>query len=100
MSTPRRLRPVNPPTPVDHKCNIVVQAVLGGSVDYRVQAMTPLVGPGHGAVSLRLGRVVLVLEDRQAYEAVRRAWHEVEAVVDQALPELPPPAYRPRASRS
>ncbi len=99
MSTPRRLRPVDPPGPADHKCNLVVQAVLGGSVDYRVQAMSPLVGPGHGAVSLRLGRVVLVLEDRQAYEAVRRAWQEVEAVVDQALPELPPPAYRPRASR-
>ncbi len=77
----------------------MVQAVLGGSVDYRVQAMSPLVGPGHGAVSLRLGRVVLVLEDRQAYEAVRRAWQEVEAVVDQALPKLPAAAYRPRTSR-
>ncbi len=100
MSTPRRLRPVKPPTSADHKCNVVVQAVLGGSVEYRVQAMTPLVGPGHGAVSMRLGGVVLVLEDRQAYEALRRAWQEVEAVVDQALPELPPPAYRPRTSRS
>ncbi len=76
----------------------MVQAVLGGSVDYWVQAMTPLVGPGHGTVSLRLGRVVLVLEDRQAYEAMRRAWQEVEAVVDEALPELPP--YRPRERSS
>jgi hypothetical protein len=96
MSTPRRLKSVPPPTALQQKCAVVVQAVLAGPVDYRVQAMTPLVGPGHGAISIRLGRVVLVLEDREAYEVVQRAWTEAQALVDQALPQLPPPAYKPR----
>ncbi len=96
MSTARRLRSVPVPKPLQHKCAVVVQAVLAGPVDYRVQAMTPLVGLGHGNISIRLGRVVLVLEDREAYEVVQRAWIEAQGLVDQALPQLPPPAYKPQ----
>lgn len=96
MTTARRLKAVPGSKDMQSKCGIVVQAVLAGPVETRVQAMTPVVGPGHGSISVRLGRVVVVLEDRPAYESLRRAWEQVEELVDQALPQLPRPAYKPR----
>ncbi len=97
MSLPRRLRTANAPEH-DHTCRVVVQAVLAGPVEYAVQGMTPLAGPGHRRISIRLGRVVLVLQDRDAYEAMKRAWREAEAVADRALPELPASAGSPTTS--
>jgi hypothetical protein len=52
--------------------------------------------PPRGNISIRLGGVVLVLEGREAYEALQRAWAEAQALVDEALPQLPPPPYKPR----
>jgi len=96
MTTARHLRPVQSAAQRS-KCEVVVQAVMAGPIEYRVQALTPLAGPGCGSISIRLGRVVIVLEDRQAYEAFERAWGQVQALVDKALPHLPPAPYKPRS---
>lgn len=99
MTTARRLQAVPTRTSSEDGCRVLAQAVLSGPFEYQVQGVTPLAGPGRGHVSVRFGRVILVLEDREAYEAACRAWSQVEAVVDQALPRLPAPQYRPRSGR-
>lgn len=82
---------------LDYRCDLVTQAVLGGDVDFRVQALSPLAGPGHGTITIRLGRVVLVLADRDALTAVRTALGQAEAMATRAYgPEMPTPAYKPR----
>ncbi len=35
---------------LDYRCDLVTQAVLGGDIDFRVQAMSPVVGPGPGTI--------------------------------------------------
>src|SRR5947209_4806095 len=82
-----------------YRCDLITQAVLGGEIDFRVQAMSPIVGPGVGTISVRLGRLVIVLEDRDALAALRTAAGQADELADRAFgPELPPPAYRPRSS--
>lgn len=103
MTAPRHLKAV-PRTRqqriLDHRCDIVSQCVLGGDLDFRVECMSPLVGPGPGRVSIHLGRVVLVLEDRDALEVLGTAVRQAEAMADRAFgPEMPPPAYKPRRSK-
>lgn len=71
MTAARHVAGVN--TRQEGTCGIVVQAVLAGQVEYWVQAMTPLGGPARGRISIRLGRVVLVLEDRDAQEVLTSA---------------------------
>ncbi len=85
---------------LDYRCDLVTQAVLGGDIDFRVQAMSPVVGPGPGTISIRLGRVVLVIEDRDALEVLTTACRQAEAMADRAFgPEMPLPVYKPRRSK-
>lgn len=104
MSSPRHLRAV-PEKPkaqrlLEYRCDLVTQAVLGGDIDFRVQAMSPVVGPGPGTISIRLGRVVLVLEDRDALEVLGTACRQAETMADRAFgPVLPPPVYKPRSRK-
>ncbi|GAC1611642.1 MAG: hypothetical protein NVS3B26_26550 [Mycobacteriales bacterium] len=46
---------------LDYRCDLITQAVLGGDIDFRLQAMSPVVEPGPGTISIRLGRIVLVI---------------------------------------
>ena len=103
MTAPRHLKIV-PKTRgqrvLDYRCDLITQAVLGGDIDFRVQAMSPVAGPGPGTISIRLGRVVLVLEDRDALQVLRGAVLQAVELADRALgPEMPPPAYRPRTAK-
>jgi len=88
VTAPRHLKAV-PKTrgqrPLDYRCDLVTQAVLGGDIDFRVQAMSPVVGPGPGTISIRLGRVVLVIEDREALEVLGSACRRAEAMADRGL---------------
>ncbi len=103
MTAPRQLKAVpkvRGQRVLDYRCDLVTQAVLGGDIDFRVQAMSPIVGPGLGTISIRLGRVVLVLEDRDALEVLRSAVLQAVDLANRAFgPEMPPPAYKPRRSR-
>ena len=82
------------------RCQIGIQAVMTGLQDYRVSAANAhTTGRDNGVVSIRVGRVLIYLEDRDALLAWSRAIHQAEDLQDAAFgPELPPPAYQPRAA--
>ena len=98
MTRPRRLTSV-PGTSKqeqhDHRCRVAVQAVMEGMQEVRVQAVTPLAGPGHGQIAIRLGRVLIYLNDRQALESLQDACQQASEHGDKAFGVvLPPVAYR------
>lgn len=101
MTAPRHLKAVRATRSqqvLDYRCDLVTQAVLGGDLDFRVQAMSPIVGPGPGTISIRLGRIVLVIEDRDALEVLTSACGQAEKLADRAYgPVMPAPPYRPRS---
>lgn len=103
MTSPRHLKAVPRPKGervLDYRCDLITQAVLGGDIDFRVQAMSPVVGPGPGTISIRLGRVVLVIEDRDALGVLTSACGQAVRLADRAFgPDLPPPVYKPRRTR-
>ena len=68
-----------------YRCDLITQAVLGGDIDFRVQAMSPVVGPGAGTISIRLGRVVLVIEDRDALEVLTTACRQAGELAERAF---------------
>ena len=100
MTQPRRLTSV-PGTSkqehYDHRCRVAVQAVMEGVQEVRVQAVTPLAGPGHGQIAIRLGRVLIYLNFLQALESLQDAWQQAADLGDSAFGvALPPPSYKPR----
>ncbi len=99
MSTPRRLTSVPRPgkRDDDYACRVAAQAVMEGSQDCRVQALTPLAGPGHGQIAVRVGRVLVYVNDREALNSFLDAWQQAADLADKAFGVvLPPPAYQPR----
>ena len=81
-------------------CQVAAQAVMAGTQEYRVNAaIAQVTGRDNGVVSIRVGRVLIYLEDREALVAWTRAIHQAEDLQDAAFgPELPPAAYQPRAA--
>ena len=81
-------------------CQVAAQAVMAGMQDYRVHAANAhATGRDTGVVSIRVGRVLIYLEDRDALQTWSRAIQEALDLQDGAFgPELPPPSYRPRAA--
>ncbi len=79
------------------RCSLAVQAVMAGPQEVRVTAVTPQSsGRGYGHLCLRVGRVLIYLEDRDSLHAWQHALHQAEDLADSALgPELPPWRYRP-----
>ena len=101
MTTSRHLKSV-PRTRgqqvLDYRCDLITQAVLGGDVDFGVGAISPIVGPGPGTISIRLGRIVLVIADRDALEVLTSAVSQAQRLADRAFgPEPPPHRYEPRS---
>lgn len=97
MNSPRRLVSV-PGTGkrdrYDDRCRVAVQAVTEGLQDVRVQAATPLAGPGHGQIAVRVGRVLVYVNDREALESFLDARTQAEGLADKAFGPVPP--HRPR----
>src|SRR4051794_27800087 len=94
----RRLRQV--PRPVrdtlKYTCQVAAQANFAGTQDTRVQAATPLAGPGRGYIAVRIGKMLIYVEDRDALDSCVSAWQDAATYADQAFgPVLPPPAYQP-----
>jgi len=103
VTSPRRLAAV-PGTGKeqrhDHRCRIAVQAVLEGMQEVRVQAVTPLAGPGHGQIAIRIGRLLIYVNDREALDSCLDAWQQAADLADKAFGVvLPPPSYKPRPQR-
>ena len=102
MSTARRLTAV--PNigrrDDDFQCRVAAQAVMEGMQDIRVQAATPLAGPGHGQIAVRVGRLLAYVNDREALDSFLDAWRQAADLGDKAFGVvLPPPAYKPRSRR-
>jgi hypothetical protein len=102
VSTPRRLTAVPGPgkRDDDYGCRVAAQAVMEGTQDVRVQALTPLAGHGHGQIAVRVGRVLVYVNDREALDSWLDAWQQASELVDEAFGVvLPAPAYKPRPRR-
>lgn len=100
MTSPRRLAAV-PGTGKekqhDHRCRVAVQAVVEGMQEVRVQAVTPLAGPGHGQIAVRVGRILIYINDREGLDSFLDAWQRAAELGDKAFgPVLPQPAYKSR----
>lgn len=89
------------PSRPEWRCQIAAQAIMRGAQDLRVQAVTPKASPsGEGYLCLRVGRVLVYLEDRDALMAWQVALEQAEEHAAAAFgPVMPPPAYRPRTPR-
>ncbi len=74
------------------RCSLAVQAVMAGPQEVRVTAVTPQSsGRGYGHLCLRVGRVLIYLEDRDSLLAWQEALRQASELADSALgPELPP----------
>ena len=94
------------------RMQVATQAIFAGPQEHRVFAMTPEAsGRGYGHVAVRVGRVLVYLEDRQALEAWTTAISkaaDLQAVVDHRrsghgrdvqAEDRPPPPESPRAVR-
>jgi len=103
VTSPRRLTAVPGTTKRDQydaRCRVAVQAVLEGMQEVRVQAVTPLAGPGHGQIAVRVGRVLMYINDREALDSFLDAWQQAAVLVDKAFGVvLPPASYKPRTAR-
>ena len=90
--TPLRLLPgglgMAKPKP---RCQLATQAVMAGPQDYRVTAANAQVtGQGHGVITIRVGRLLVYVEDRQALLAWQRALQRASEMEDAAFgPEMP-----------
>ena len=92
----RRLR-VRP----EPRMQVATQAIFAGPQDHRVFAMTPqATGRGYGHIAVRVGRVLVYLEDRQALEAWTTALDKAADLADSAFgPDLPEARTRPGGDR-
>jgi hypothetical protein len=64
-------------------CEVIASARLRGDQEDRVQGMTSVASPtGKAHIALRVGRVLLDLEDRDALDALRRAVRKAERLAD------------------
>jgi hypothetical protein len=80
------------PVQPEARCQVAAQVVMAGHQDYRVTAGNAQVtGRGHGVITLRVGRVLIYLEDREAFESWTRAVREATSLLEGAFgPEMPP----------
>lgn len=82
----------------DDQFRVAAQAMVSGIQDIRVEAATPLAGPGHGQIAVRVGRLLVYVNDRDALGSFIDAWHRAEALADKAFGPKGPVAYRPGPS--
>jgi len=88
----RRLRVLPQP-----RMQVASQAIFAGPQDHRVCAMTPQAsGRGYGHIAVRVGRVLVYLEDRDALQAWTTAIGKAADLADAAFgPDLPTSRYQP-----
>jgi hypothetical protein len=78
----------------DHRFRVAAQAIVTGMQDISVCAATPLAGPTkHGQIAVRVGRLLVYVNDREALASFLDAWHQAEALADKAF-GLEPMPYR------
>jgi len=92
----RRLR-VRP----EARMQVATQAIFAGPQDHRVAAVTAEAsGRGYGHIAVRVGRVLVYLEDRDALQAWTTAIGKAADLADAAFgPDLPDARYQPPGDR-
>src|SRR4051794_27492203 len=84
-----------------YKCQVAAQANFAGTQDVRVQVANSIDGANRGVIAVRIGKVLVYVEDRDALASCLDAWREAAESADTAFgPVLPPPAYGPRPPRA
>jgi hypothetical protein len=79
----------------DLRFRVAAQAIVEGTQDIRVAAATPLAGPGHGQIAVRVGRLLVYVNEREALDSFVDAWRRAEALADKAFGPQDPVPYRP-----
>ena len=77
--------PQRRPRTMDQEFRVAAQAMVSGMQDVHVQAATPLAGPGHGQIAVRVGRLLVYVNDRDALDSFLDAWRQAEALADKAF---------------
>jgi hypothetical protein len=78
----------------DNQFRVAAQAIVEGMQDIRVEAATPLAGPGHGQIAVRVGRLLVYVNDREALDSFIDAWRRAEALADKVFGTLDTIEYR------
>jgi len=83
------------------RMQVATQAIFAGPQDHRVFAMTPqATGRGYGHLAVRVGRILVYLEDRDALQAWTTAIGKADGLADSAFgPDLPDVRYQPGDSK-
>ncbi len=83
------------------RMQVATQVLFAGPQDHRVFAMTPeATGRGYGHIAVRVGRVLVYLEDRQSLEAWTTAIGKATDLAEAAFgPDLPESRYQPPGDR-
>jgi hypothetical protein len=82
----------------DHEFRVAAQAMVTGMQDVSVCAATPLAGlTKHGQIAVRVGRLLVYVNDREALASFLDAWHQAEALADKAFGLSGSVVYRPRS---
>ena len=79
------------------RMQVATQAIFAGPQDQRVSAVTAEAsGRGYGHIAVRVGRVLVYLEDRDALQAWTTAIGKAADLADAAFgPDLPTSRYQP-----
>jgi len=78
----------------DNQFRVAAQAIVEGMQDINVMAATPSAGPGHGQIAVRVGRLLVYVNDRDAMDSFLDAWRRAEALADQVFGPLDAVEYR------
>jgi hypothetical protein len=71
---------------------VVTQAMVVGAQETAVRVLTPIGGSGGPQIAVRVGRIMVLVSDRQALESFVGAWHQAMTLADKAFgPDLPLP---------
>jgi hypothetical protein len=80
--------------------DVAAQAVMAGNQDIRVLAVSGAAsGTGKGHIAVRVGRILVYLEDRDALAAFRDAWKRADGLAEAAFGPLWPTAASEAAAR-
>jgi hypothetical protein len=86
--------------PAPWRCDVAVQAVVIGNQDIKVLAVSACAsGNGVPHLAVRVGRILIYVEDREALNAFVDAWNRADAVADRAFGPLFPSKQSEAAAR-
>jgi len=81
--------------PPEQKCSIAATVSMAGRQEVQVRGVTAMASPrGFGHVAIRVGRVLLYVEDRDALEALQEAVRRAVEVAEPVFEPLDSPRAR------